>query len=122
MSDELQRLTDLHQRGALTDDEFARAMSSVLSKLESSHRSDSATAAVNAVRRSWHDRWLGGLCGGIAELTGVASWLWRLMFVLLAFCAGSGVVVYALLWLLVPQGDDGFSHRTHGPQGPMPRG
>jgi phage shock protein PspC (stress-responsive transcriptional regulator) len=32
----------------------------------------------------------------------MAAWAWRLAFVLLAFCGGAGVVLYLLMWLLVP--------------------
>lgn len=58
--------------------------------------------AINALRRSRDDRWLGGVCGGIARITGVQAWIWRLMFTLLALCAGTGVLFYLLLWVLVP--------------------
>jgi len=36
-------------------------------------------------------------------ITGVAAWVWRLLFGLLALCGGTGVVAYLLLWILVPQ-------------------
>lgn len=90
ISNELDKLDELHRRGALSDDEFARAKARVL-------------GAINALRRSRSDRWFGGVCGGLAQITGLAAWAWRLIFTLLALCAGSGVVVYALLWLFVPE-------------------
>ena len=40
-------------------------------------------AAINLLRRSRSDRWIAGVCGGIAVITGVDSWIWRLMFALL---------------------------------------
>lgn len=100
LSDELGRLGELHARGQLTDDEFVRAKAQVLGG--SPVGDTSPLQAVNALRRSRGDRWLGGVCGGIARATGVASWVWRLMFALLALCAGTGVMVYLLLWVLVP--------------------
>ena len=57
------------------------------------------------LRRSGTDRWLGGVCGGLADFTGVASWAWRLMFTLLMLCAGTGVLVYLLMWVFVPEGE-----------------
>ena len=99
MSDELAKLQELHQRGALTDDEFARAKARVLGD---TGRGASA-AAVNGLRRSRSDRWLGGVCAGLAQMSGLAPWLWRLMFVLLVLCAGTGVLVYLLLWVLLPE-------------------
>jgi phage shock protein PspC (stress-responsive transcriptional regulator) len=35
-------------------------------------------------------------------MTGVDSWIWRLLFALLALCAGTGVLIYLLMWILIP--------------------
>jgi phage shock protein C len=63
-------------------------------------------AGVNALCRSRADRWIGGVCGGIAKATGLASWVWRVVFTALALCGGSGVLLYVLLWIFVPQAED----------------
>ena len=104
LSDELAKLQDLHQRGALTDDEFLRAKARVLEGAASSTEAPSAgaIAAINATRRSASDRWIAGVCGGIARTTGVESWVWRLLFVLLLLCGGTGLVIYVLMWIFVP--------------------
>jgi phage shock protein PspC (stress-responsive transcriptional regulator) len=47
---------------------------------------------------------IGGVSGGLAEYSGVDPLLWRVGFVALAFAGGSGVLVYLLLWLLMPAG------------------
>lgn len=99
-SDDLARLADLHQRGALSDEEFARAKTRVLSG--AANTGTPAVDAINALRRSTTDRWLGGVCGGIARVTGVAAWIWRLSFALLVLCGGTGVLMYALMWIFVP--------------------
>lgn len=101
-TDDIARLADLHQRGALTDDEFATAKARLLSQTSVPPAANPVSTAVNALRRSRADRWIGGVCGGLAELSGIAAWAWRLAFVLLAFCGGAGVVLYLLMWLLVP--------------------
>ena len=101
ISHELDRLADLHARGVLSDDEFRRAKARLLDG--TARPVQPAAAAVNGFRRSLNDRWLGGVCGGIAQLTGVAAWVWRLAFVLLFVCAGTGGVAYLLLWIFVPQ-------------------
>jgi len=108
LGEDLQRLADLHQRGALSDDEFQRAKERLLSAPTgaSGGMPGSAQVAINALRRSRADRWLGGVCGGIAEITGVATWFWRMLFVLLATFAGTGVLLYGLGWLLLPQADE----------------
>jgi phage shock protein PspC (stress-responsive transcriptional regulator) len=101
-SDELGKLGELHQRGVLSDDEFARAKARVLSGVAGVRSEARAFAAVNALRRSRGDRWFGGVCGGIAHITGLASWMWRLLFVLLFLCGGTGLLVYLLMWFVVP--------------------
>lgn len=100
LSEELARLGALHERGQLSDEEFARAKARVLGGMPQVEAP--ALQAINTLRRSRYDRWLGGVCGGIARMTGVESWLWRLLFALLALCAGSGVMLYLLMWILIP--------------------
>ena len=101
LSEELTKLEELHQRGVLTDEEFARAKARVLQGQPSVAQS-SAAAAINALRRSRSDRWIAGVCGGIAQATGVESWAWRLLFAVLLLCGGAGLVVYLLMWIFVP--------------------
>ena len=60
-------------------------------------------AAVNAFRRSRSDRWIGGVCGGLAKVTGVESWVWRLLAAVLLLFGGAGLLVYVLLWIFVPE-------------------
>ena len=54
------------------------------------------------LRRSGTDRMLGGVCGGLAEYSGIDAALWRVGMVGLTVAGGAGVVVYLLLWVLVP--------------------
>jgi len=113
LSDELAKLDELHRRGALSDAEFARAKARVLGHAESGH-SGSGAAVLNTFQRSRTDRWVGGVCGGLAELTGIASWIWRVIFALSVLCAGTGIAIYVLLWIFVPDAPD--------PLVPGPRG
>jgi phage shock protein C len=101
-SDELARLGDLHQQGKLSDEEFARAKARVLNGAARAGYSSAIADGLNAFRRSRSDRWLGGVCGGIARLTDTPSWVWRLLFALLVLCAGTGVLLYLLMWIFVP--------------------
>jgi phage shock protein PspC (stress-responsive transcriptional regulator) len=50
---------------------------------------------------------LGGVAGGLAEYTGIDALLYRVGFVALAFAGGTGVLVYLLLWLLMPAAPGG---------------
>ena len=101
LSEELARLEGLHQRGALNDTEFQKAKQRLL---EGSAPPLGATAAETSSRwrRSSTDRWLGGVCGGLAPSLGVESWVLRLVFTLVFLLAGAGLLLYALLWFFVP--------------------
>lgn len=101
-SDELGKLAELFQRGVLTADEFARAKARVLSGAAGSPQKAAPANAINALRRSRSDRWLGGVCAGIGQVTETPAWLWRLLFTFLMLCAGTGVLLYLLLWLFIP--------------------
>jgi phage shock protein PspC (stress-responsive transcriptional regulator) len=74
---------------------------------------ESPTTARPALRRSSTDRMLGGVCGGLAEYSGIDPVLWRVGMVALTLL-GPGVIVYLLLWVLMPTG-------PAGPQGPLDR-
>jgi phage shock protein PspC (stress-responsive transcriptional regulator) len=56
------------------------------------------------LRRSRTDKVLGGVNGGLAEYTGIDALLWRVGFIALTLAAGSGILVYLLLWVLLPAG------------------
>ena len=101
LSDELSKLDELHRRGALTEDEFSRAKARVLHG-DTPAGNAPAAAAINALRRSRTDRWIAGVCGGIARSTGVESWAWRLLFAVLFLCGGAGLLLYILMWIFVP--------------------
>jgi len=110
IADEIKRLHELHQAGALTDAEFEQAKAKLLSsanvnlhKATSSAGGNSFAAELNALRRSRTDRWLSGVCGGLALASGVDAWVWRLVFVLFTLTFGFGAVVYLLLWIFVPE-------------------
>ncbi|HSI47756.1 MAG TPA: PspC domain-containing protein [Ideonella sp.] len=102
-SEQLNQLGELHRSGVLSDEEFARAKARVLAgNAQSIPGGSPIVNAVNGLRRSRDDRWVGGVCGGLAQLSGLASWAWRLMFVALFVCGGTGLLVYLLMWWLVP--------------------
>lgn len=102
ISEEIRHLGELHQSGVLSDEEFTRAKARVIDSA-GDRQANPTLAAVNALRRSRHDRWLGGVCGGLGQISGFATWAWRALFALLVLCAGTGVLVYLLLWIFVPE-------------------
>ena len=97
-ADEIAKLHELLNKGAISQAEFEQAKARMLGGGMAG-----AGAAVNRMRLSDDDRWIAGVCGGIAALTNVDSWVWRLVFLLGLFLAGSTAVLYVLLWILVPR-------------------
>ena len=55
--------------------------------------------------RSKSDKVLGGVCGGIAEYFGWPSWVVRFIYVLVSILSAAfpGILIYLLLWFLMPQ-------------------
>jgi phage shock protein C len=105
LADELTKLDDLRTRGVLSADEFQRAKDRLLSgsaAVGPDGAMPDGVAKVNALRLSANDKWLGGVCGGLARATGLESWVWRLIFAVLFLFGGTGLVVYLLLWIFVP--------------------
>ncbi|MGY1742024.1 MULTISPECIES: PspC domain-containing protein [unclassified Blastococcus] len=57
-----------------------------------------------ALHRSRTDKMAGGVAGGLAEYSGIDPLLWRVGFVALTLAGGTGILVYALLWVVMPAG------------------
>ncbi len=78
------------------------------------------------LRRSRSDKVIGGVGGGLAEYSGIDALLWRVGFVALALAGGTGVLVYLLLWLLMPAGattgvdEPARPRMPAGPRSPVP--
>lgn len=77
------------------------------------------------LRRSRSDKVIGGVGGGLAEYSGIDALLWRVGFVALALAGGTGVLVYLLLWLLMPATPYGAEQPSAprppaGPRSPIP--
>lgn len=54
------------------------------------------------LRRVHDGRWLGGVCGGIAQRWGIPVVQVRALFVVAAVLAGIGVLAYVACWLVLP--------------------
>ena len=115
LADELQKLQSLREQGALTEDEFAQAKRRVLEGELSPAKEQAGpkpASALHQLNRSLTDRWIGGVCGGLAEFTDMPAWSWRILFVLTILLHGLGILIYVLLWIFVPLQPD--SPRTIG--------
>lgn len=104
LAEELVQLEQMRERGSLSETEFELAKARLLQPAPTLPLS--RISALNGLRRSRTDRWLGGVCGGLSTFTGLDAWLWRLALTLLAMLGGTGLVVYVLMWILVPLESD----------------
>ncbi len=55
--------------------------------------------------RSRTDYMIGGVSGGLGKYFNIAPTIVRLVFVLLAVSGGSGVLLYFILWIVMPRED-----------------
>jgi phage shock protein C len=108
MADQLQKLQTLRDQGTLTEEEFTLAKKRVIDGSASPDSAARASAntpsssALNQFTLSATDKWIGGVCGGLAAQTNVPSWSWRILFLLTTLLHGLGLLVYILLWIFVP--------------------
>jgi len=63
---------------------------------------DGARREGSRLRLSATDRKIGGVCGGLGEFFDLDPLLFRVAFVVLAFVGGLGILLYLVLWLVVP--------------------
>jgi phage shock protein C len=115
IADELQKLEALRAKGSLNDDEYTLAKARVLHSEPGTPAPAPAGASpspngqdnfLRRLKRSSRDLWLGGVCGGLGLYTPIPSWTWRLAFCLLLLSFGVGLILYILLWILLPSDDD----------------
>jgi phage shock protein PspC (stress-responsive transcriptional regulator) len=63
----------------------------------------------SAITREWYRRREGkriaGVCAGLAEEFGISATPLRLAFVLLTLIGGPGLILYIILWLIMPYRD-----------------
>ena len=120
LADQLQKLQNLHEQGGLTAEEFMLAKKRLLEGTASQTCQEPAASGspsssiLNQFRLSTNDKWIGGVCGGLASLTNVPSWSWRILFLLTILLHGLGALVYVLLWIFVPVGPIAVVRATVG--------
>lgn len=54
--------------------------------------------------RSSSDKWIAGVCSGVAHYFGWDIAIFRLVYLLLTVCTGfCGVLIYIILWICMPE-------------------
>ncbi|CAA9350173.1 MAG: hypothetical protein AVDCRST_MAG07-2950 [uncultured Frankineae bacterium] len=74
--------------------------------------------ARQGITRSRDDRVLGGVCAGLGRRVGIDPWPARLiLLVLMVVVPGSPLLIYPVLWYLMPQ-DGAGPGGSYGPRTP----
>lgn len=53
--------------------------------------------------RSYNKKVVGGVCGGLSEFFNIDVTLVRLLWAAAVFLAGTGILLYILCWLIIPE-------------------
>ena len=103
IAEELERLQALRDRGAISDQEFARAKAQVLDESAAVRTGSHRNSFLHQLVRSRSDRIIGGVCGGLGAHTDLPAWAWRVIFCLTTLYFGVGLLIYVLLWIFLPE-------------------
>lgn len=57
----------------------------------------------NKLYRSRDNRWIAGVCGGLAKFFGLSPKIVRIICALLIMVYGSGLIIYIILALFIPK-------------------
>jgi phage shock protein PspC (stress-responsive transcriptional regulator) len=68
----------------------------------SSYTEEAVPNEPNRLYRSENDKMLGGVCGGVAAYLKIDSSIIRIIFALLTLGFGTGILVYLILWIVLP--------------------
>lgn len=55
--------------------------------------------------RNTADKWFGGVCSGLGDYMALDPTVVRLIFILLGLLGGHGVLIYIILWIVMPPRD-----------------
>ncbi len=58
---------------------------------------------IKKLYRSRDDRMIGGVCGGLGKYFNVDPTLIRLGFILMGLAAGSSIILYIAMWIVIPE-------------------
>lgn len=68
----------------------------------SAQTSPPAAHAPRKLMRSTADKKVGGVCAGLGNYFDVDVTLVRVLWLLAVFCAGTGLLLYLILWIVLP--------------------
>lgn len=81
-------------------DEIGKSGEETSSRKEASH---DRTPGYKRIYRNPDDRILGGVCGGLGAYFHINPLLFRILFIIFTFAGGTGLLVYIILWIVIPE-------------------
>ncbi|MDF1655644.1 MAG: PspC domain-containing protein [Coxiellaceae bacterium] len=76
--------------------------------------------AKKKLRRSSTENIIGGVCSGLGEYFGISAARFRLVFLIVALFYGAGIVLYIVLWFLIPKAPEAESEDEKYPDDDTP--
>jgi len=80
-------------------------MAAKTGKVKASKKTLKAEPLKNGYKKLYRSktRLLGGVCAGLAEFLDLDPSIIRLIFIIVTLLGGSGILIYILLWLIIPE-------------------
>ncbi len=82
-----------------------------MAKTKTTKKTVNKAEPVKKLYKSSEDKVIAGICGGIAEYFDIDSVWVRLVAILLLFLDGIGILMYIILWVLVPENPNKKSNK-----------
>lgn len=80
--------------------------------LSLNNREQTFGSFLRSLTTSQKDCWMGGVCGGLGVSSDIPAWVWRLIFAILFFGSGTGLLAYVALWIFIPSPSDHARRET----------
>ena len=73
------------------------------SPLGTSRKKSTTYQSTKKLYRDPDNRVLGGVCGGLGAYFNIDPIVFRILFILIFFGMGSGLIIYIILWIVIPE-------------------
>lgn len=101
MKDDVSKVIEIMGEPEEFSDEEAKSESSKSSK--QSKRKNMYNRNSKKMYRDPDNRILGGVCSGLSAYFNVDPIVFRIIFILIAMGMGSGLIIYVILWIVIPE-------------------
>ncbi len=101
-----EQLDELYRSGKIGESEYATLRAALNPPKPPAPAPEGVPVVARRLTKSWKVRWLGGVCGGLAQYLGIPPILTRLLFAIAFFAVhGVALLVYLLFYFALPWDD-----------------